>query len=70
MIKAKRIAVVTGLAVGTWIITLLALTGALFVYDRVADPSEDSGNILLNCYVYGDGDCGPNAPWHGFINLF
>lgn len=23
-----------------------------------------------NCYVYGDGDCRPNGPWHGFVNLF
>lgn len=60
--------------IGLWLIGALvmafALVGAVVVYDRVVDPTEDSGNYLLNCHVYGDGECGPNGPWHGFINLF
>lgn len=66
----KRVAVVTGLVLGTWLIVTLAVIGSLFVYDRVMNPSEDSGDYALNCYIYGDGTCGPDAPWHGFINLF
>jgi hypothetical protein len=67
--KAKRVVTVASLAQLGWLIGALALVGGLTVYDRVINPSEDSGNLLLNCYAYGDGDCGPNAPWHGFINI-
>ncbi len=66
----KRVVTVASLALLVWLIGALALVGGLTVYDRVANPTEDSGNPLLHCYIYGDGDCGPNAPWHGFINLF
>lgn len=45
------------------------LVGVTVAYDVIVDPQEDGGNVMLNCYVYGDGKCGPNAPWHGFINL-
>ena len=64
--KVREGLVIALLAVMSW----FALFGALVTYDRVMNPSEDSGDILLNCYVYGDGDCGPDGPWHGFINLF
>lgn len=43
--------------------------GGVVAYDVVVNPSEDSGDLLLNCHVYGDGQCGRNAPWHGFINI-
>lgn len=68
--SAKRFGVLAGLILGTWMIVSLALVGGLFVYDRVANPTEDSGDLLLNCHIYGDGECGPAQPWHGFINLF
>jgi hypothetical protein len=45
------------------------IAGLTVAYDVIADPTEDSSDVLLNCYVYGDGKCGPNAAWHGFINL-
>ena len=57
----------------TWLsgvaLALGVIAGLTVAYDVIADPQEDSGNVLLNCYAYGDGKCGPNAPWHGFINL-
>lgn len=68
--RVKRVATVVSLALLGWLIGALALVGGLTVYDRVANPSEDSGDLLMNCYIYGDGDCGPDGPWHGFINLF
>jgi len=34
----------------------------------VASAQED--DPWANCWVYGDHDCGPNGPWHGFVNLF
>lgn len=45
------------------------LAGLTVAYDVTVNPQEDSSDVMLNCYVYGDGECGPNAPWHGFINL-
>jgi len=66
----KRVLVVMSLCLLSWTILTLALIGGVFVYDRTANPAEDSGDYLLNCYVYGDGNCGSSAPWHGFINLF
>ncbi len=68
--KLKRVMVIVSLALLGWMIGAMALVGIVFTYDRVMNPSEDSGDLLLNCYVYGDGDCGPNGPWHGFVNLF
>lgn len=68
--RVKRIVTVVSLALLGWLIGALALIGGLTVYDRVANPSEDSGDRLMNCYIYGDGNCGPAAPWHGFTNLF
>jgi hypothetical protein len=68
--KVKRVVTVTLLALVAWSIMAMALIGGLVTYDRVANPQEDSGDLLLNCYIYGDGDCGPNAPFHGFVNIF
>lgn len=48
---------------------LVLLSGVTVAWNMISDPSEDSTNPLLNCYVYGDGDCGPNAPWHGYVNI-
>lgn len=64
----KRIAVVFGLSMLAWTMLALAGIGALFVYDRVANPQEDS-DLMANCWFYGDGQCGPNASWHGFVNF-
>lgn len=59
--------------VGLWLVGvvggLVLLIGVTIAYDKIADPQEDSTNILLNCYVYGDGDCGSKAPWHGYVNI-
>lgn len=59
--------------VGLWLVGavggLILLVGVTIAYDKIADPQEDTKDIMLNCYVYGDGDCGPNAPWHGYINI-
>ena len=30
--------------------------------------TREEDDAFANCYVYGDGDCGPKAPWHGFVN--
>jgi hypothetical protein len=27
----------------------------------------EEGDSLANCHVYGNEDCGPGAPWHGFV---
>jgi hypothetical protein len=34
----------------------------------VVTAQED--DALANCWVYGDHDCGSQAPWHGFVNGF
>lgn len=69
--KIKRGLVIGVLALITESVLILAFIGGLTMYDRVVDPAEDSGNILLNCHIYGDGDCGGH-PWYkfGFVNLF
>lgn len=59
--------------VGFWLVGVVAgvvlFCGFVVAYDASMNPQEDTTDILLNCHVYGDGDCGNNAPWHGFINL-
>lgn len=58
---------------GYWLIgavtAVVLFCGFVVAYDASMNPQEDSTDILLNCHVYGDGDCGPNAPLHGFINV-
>lgn len=34
----------------------------------VAQQPEEG--LFFNCYISGNGVCGPDAPWHGFVNLF
>ena len=34
----------------------------------VATQPEDG--LLFNCYISGNGQCGPEATWTGFVNLF
>lgn len=34
----------------------------------VAQQPEEG--LFFNCYISGNGECGPDAPWHGFVNLF
>lgn len=29
-------------------------------------PQEDT--FLFNCHAHGDHECGPDEPWHGFVN--
>lgn len=57
----------------TWttgvVMALGIIAGITVAYDVIVNPQEDTRDGMLNCYVYGDAKCGPNAPWHGFINL-
>lgn len=32
----------------------------------IGQAEED--DTFANCHVYGDRNCGPNTPWHGFVN--
>lgn len=34
----------------------------------VAQQPEDG--LFFNCYISGNGVCGPEATWTGFVNLF
>ena len=34
----------------------------------VAGQAEDQP--LFNCYISGNGQCGPEATWTGFVNIF
>lgn len=70
MVKLKRIGMIVILSMLAWVVMILTAIGGLLVADRALDPKEDSGSMILNCHIYGDGECGPSAPWHGFINLF
>ncbi|GGU45808.1 hypothetical protein GCM10010178_42850 [Lentzea flava] len=27
----------------------------------------EEGDMLANCHVYGNRQCGESAPWHGFV---
>lgn len=67
--KLKRIGVLVSLALASMMITFLSLVGGLTMIHKVADFTEDSGSIVLNCHLYGDGNCGTDAPWHGFVNI-
>lgn len=40
----------------------------LGVYGALANVQED--DATFNCYTMGDMNCGPNTPWHGFVNGF
>lgn len=57
-------AVVTVAAV---LMTGLVLYVGLGLYGALADVQED--DVSFNCYVMGDMNCGPKAPWHGFVNF-
>ena len=35
----------------------------------VAIGQAQEDDMLANCHVYGDGNCGPNTPWHGFVSF-
>lgn len=51
----------------------LAVMAALFsyvflgLYGALANVQED--DRAWNCHVMGDMNCGPEAPWHGFVNF-
>lgn len=42
-------------------------TGYAVVGEIITAQEDDA---FANCHVYGNGECGPNAPWHGFVNGF
>lgn len=46
----------------------ICLYVGLGVYGGLANVQED--DATFNCYVMGDMNCGPNTPWHGFVNGF
>lgn len=27
----------------------------------------EEGDMLANCHIYGNRQCGDSAPWHGFV---
>ncbi len=49
---------------------MIVLVFAVFVgvYGSLANVQED--DATFNCWVMGNGHCGPAAPWHGFVNGF
>ena len=57
-----------GLYVAGAVMAALVLYVGLGLYGALADVQED--DALFNCHVMGDMNCGPNAPWHGFVNNF
>lgn len=48
--------------VGLFLYVMLGLYGAVF---NVQETDE-----TFNCHVMRNMECGPTAPWHGFVNLF
>lgn len=48
---------------------MAALFGYVFLglYGALANVQED--DRTWNCHVMGDMNCGPKAPWHGFVNF-
>lgn len=61
-----------GAYVGLWFAGALMMGLVLFVILGVLGStgliSEDM--MLFNCRFMGNWTCGPDAPWHGFVNLF
>jgi len=57
---------------GLWFAGALMMVLLLFVMlgamSELGWISEDM--IYFNCYFMGNLVCGPEAPWHGFVNLF
>lgn len=47
-----------------WIVSLLLALSPIL---GLADVREDEP--LWNCHVHGNQVCGPEAPWHGFVNI-
>lgn len=53
--------VITTLTLVSWAI----VAGVVFLVVGVFTAQE--GDALGNCYLYGNGNCGASAPWHGFV---
>lgn len=55
-----------------WFAGVLMMGLILFVILGIAGElhwiSEDM--MLFNCRFMGNWTCGPDTPWHGFVNLF
>jgi hypothetical protein len=57
-----------GLYLALFAVLSLAAYVGLGLYGALANVQEDDASF--NCHVMGDMDCGPNTPWHGFVNGF
>jgi hypothetical protein len=44
----------------------VAIVAAIILAFCVAVLTSREGDLFGNCHVYGNGQCGPSAPWHGF----
>jgi hypothetical protein len=66
MIKNLVMTALLGLA--AWAVLALLVVVGLGVMSEIGLITEDMG--LFNCLFMGNLTCGPDAPWHGFINLF
>lgn len=57
---------------GTWLagVVMMALVigVALGVASAAGLVQEDS--VVFNCHIMGNFECGQDAAWHGFVNIF
>lgn len=64
----RKLALWTVLVVASWAMVALVAFTFVGLYGALANVQED--DKTFNCWVMGDFNCGPSAPWHGFVNLF
>lgn len=63
-------------SIGEFLVSLAALIVVAILAGLVAlGVAADLGWIqeddaLWNCRIMGNWECGPDAPWHGFVNNF
>lgn len=61
-----------GAYVTLWFAGVLMMGLVLFVVLGIAGAAEliSEDMVLFNCRFMGNWTCGPDTPWHGFVNLF
>lgn len=64
MIKNLVMTAVLGLA--AWVVLVLLAFVGLGIWAELGWIAEDA--TLFNCRFMGNWTCGPDAPWHGFVN--
>lgn len=66
--NVKSIGAWLGLWLAGAVMMALFLYVATGVYGDLANVQED--DATFNCWTMGNMVCGPDSPWHGFVNGF